>query len=300
VTLVVNLGGTIALTYADGEPRALTGNDVIDAPDFQFVELTNQQSYALEWRHLVELRRAVLNEAANGERRFIVLMGTDAAEELLMFLELTRLPVRVAVLVALSPHDATEPQFVAARAWLDADEGPSLSFWCDDQHVALPVEKVFNGDRWQFRHRSHRAAPRQAVLPVESDLTLQMPRIPITPVGIGAADWICAVLEALDFDGLVIEAYAAGDVPPAVVDAIEEAIAQGCPVVLASQSRPGKISSAFPGLKGASAHLLELGVLSAGSLTASLARMQLAVALAAVPRVDPAAVFAPDLDRTRL
>lgn len=297
MTLVVNLGGTVALTYERGEPRALSGREMLDSPDMAFVELDPVQSYALEWSHLLALRSTLIDAAAAGERRVLIFTGTDAAEELLSFLELTRPHgLRIAVIVAMTPHSsrAATATFPHASRWIHNSEATELSFWCDDVKVDLPVEKIFDDPDWRFRHRAVATALPSWRLPATATLAERMPEIPVVPVGIGAANWLLRLFASFAFDGIVIEAFAAGDVSPKVAGALRAMIANGRPVVLASRSRPGRIGATFPGLEGASADLLGFGALSAASLDPHVARLRLAVTLAADPHVEPAAVFAHD------
>lgn len=82
------------------------------------------------------------------------------------------------------------------------------------------------------------------------------------------------------YDGLVIEAYGSGNVPPGAVGAIRKWIAEGKPVVLASRCARGEVHPiyAFP---GGGATLVRDGVMAAGPRTPSQARMELAICLSA-------------------
>ena len=79
--------------------------------------------------------------------------------------------------------------------------------------------------------------------------------------------------------GLVIEALGSGNVPPRVVQAIEETVEQGIPVVLTTRCIQG---GAWPiyGYPGGGRSLHKKGVIMAGRLSGQKARIQLMVALA--------------------
>jgi L-asparaginase len=98
-------------------------------------------------------------------------------------------------------------------------------------------------------------------------------------VGIGSSGWQTPLLELGGFDGLIIEAFASGDVPPRTAEILTSLVAKGLPVVLASRARPGLIRPVFPGLIGTSHELLASGFHGAGQLDPHRARMRLAVAL---------------------
>ncbi|MFN8650419.1 MAG: asparaginase [Gemmatimonadales bacterium] len=82
------------------------------------------------------------------------------------------------------------------------------------------------------------------------------------------------------FDGVVIEAFGSGNVPPGAVGAIRRWIEEGKPVVLASRCALGEVTPvyAFP---GGGATLVRDGVIPAGRRTPSQARMELLIALSA-------------------
>lgn len=79
-------------------------------------------------------------------------------------------------------------------------------------------------------------------------------------------------------DGIVIEGFGRGHVPPAVIPAIEEAIKQGIPVILTSRCGQGLVLDAYGHVASAS-HLKSLGIIFGGDLTGQKARIKLIVLL---------------------
>jgi L-asparaginase len=81
-------------------------------------------------------------------------------------------------------------------------------------------------------------------------------------------------------DGLVLEAFGSGNLPPGAVPAIRRWLAEGKPVVLASRCLYGEVTPvyAFP---GGGATLVREGVIPAGARTPSQARMELTICLSA-------------------
>jgi L-asparaginase len=81
-------------------------------------------------------------------------------------------------------------------------------------------------------------------------------------------------------DGVVIEAFGSGNLPPGAVPAIRRWIADDKPVVLASRCLYGEVTPvyAFP---GGGATLVRDGVIPAGPRTPSQARMELTICLSA-------------------
>lgn len=83
---------------------------------------------------------------------------------------------------------------------------------------------------------------------------------------------------SLGIKGLVIEGFGAGNVPPAIVPAIEDCIREGIPVVLATRCIEGGVWPVY-GYPGGGADLLDKGVILCGRLGGPKARVRLMCAL---------------------
>ena len=113
---------------------------------------------------------------------------------------------------------------------------------------------------------------------------------PVTPTGLAArVALIPAVvgdggrlldLARPEHDGVVIEAFGSGNLPPGVVPAIRRWLADGKPVVLASRCLFGRVTPSYA-FEGGGARLVAMGVIPAGPRTPSQARMELTIALSA-------------------
>jgi L-asparaginase len=79
---------------------------------------------------------------------------------------------------------------------------------------------------------------------------------------------------------VVIAAMGRGNVPPAVVPAIQRWIAEGKPVVLTSRTQGGRVGHTY-GYAGGGRRLEEMGVIFGGSRRAQQARIDLMLALGA-------------------
>jgi L-asparaginase len=105
------------------------------------------------------------------------------------------------------------------------------------------------------------------------------PRVAIVPLILGDDG---ALLESARarFDGVVIEGFGRGNIPPGALPALSRWLQDGKPVVLASRCAAGEVGGeyAFPGGGG---ELLRMGVVPAGPRTPALARMELVLALSA-------------------
>jgi L-asparaginase len=90
-----------------------------------------------------------------------------------------------------------------------------------------------------------------------------------------------------EHDGVVIEAFGTGNVPPGAVPAIGRWLEEGKPVVLASRCWWGRVTPAYA-FDGGSARTTSMGAIPAGPRTPSQARMELLIALSAGVPYDSA------------
>jgi L-asparaginase len=81
-------------------------------------------------------------------------------------------------------------------------------------------------------------------------------------------------------DGVVIEAFGSGNVPPGAVPAIGRWLEEGKPVVLASRCWWGQVTPTYA-FDGGGARTTAMGAIPAGPRTPSQARMELTIALSA-------------------
>lgn len=90
---------------------------------------------------------------------------------------------------------------------------------------------------------------------------------------------------SIGMKGIVIEAFGAGNVPPAIVPALEEAMADGIPVVLATRCIEGGVWPIY-GYPGGGAELQDKGVILCGRLGGPKARIRLMCALGLTRDMD--------------
>jgi L-asparaginase len=81
-------------------------------------------------------------------------------------------------------------------------------------------------------------------------------------------------------DGVVVEAFGSGNVPPGAVPAISRWLEEGKPVVLASRCWWGRVTPLYA-FDGGGARTTAMGAIPAGPRTPSQARMELTIALSA-------------------
>ena len=104
-------------------------------------------------------------------------------------------------------------------------------------------------------------------------------RVALVPVVVGD-DGTLLDLARPEHDGVVVEAFGSGNMPPGAVPAVRRWIEDGKPVVLASRCALGEVTPVYA-FDGGGARTVALGAIPAGPRTPSQARMELVLALSA-------------------
>lgn len=104
-------------------------------------------------------------------------------------------------------------------------------------------------------------------------------RVALIPVVVGDRGELLDLARP-GYDGLVLVAFGAGNVPPGVVPAVRRWLGEGKPVVLASRCATGAVTPAYA-FEGGGAGLVAMGALPAGPRTPSQARLELVLCLSA-------------------
>ena len=105
------------------------------------------------------------------------------------------------------------------------------------------------------------------------------PRVALVPLLLGDDGAILDLARAR-FDGVVIEGFGRGNVPPGALPAIRRWLDDGKPVVLSSRCAAGEVGGEYA-FAGGGGELLQMGVIAAGRRTPALARMELLLSLSA-------------------
>src|SRR5689334_20904676 len=245
------------------------------------------------------LRERVREIAAAGEARGIVVThGTDTIEETAYLLARTLpadVPVAItgamrtssddawdgprnlsdAARVAASPASVGRGAMVVFHGEIFAGETAVKTHATDPAAFSAPhagpIGRVDNG-----RVVFHGPPARRAALVQPDGLPA---RVTLVPVIVGD-DGTLLDLARPEYDGLVIEAFGSGNMPPGAVPAVRRWLDEGKAVVLASRCLYGEVTPLYA-FDGGGAGILAMGVVPAGPRSASQARMELALALSA-------------------
>lgn len=246
------------------------------------------------------MRNRVCELAASGEVSGIVVThGTDTIEETAYLLArtlLTGVPVAItgamrtssddawdgprnlldAVRVAAHPASAGRGTMVVFDGVILAGESAVKTHTTEPAAFsaphALPLGRVAAG---RVRYDAPPAERPPAVQPAEG-LTA---RVALVPLVVGD-DGTMLDLARPEHDGVVVEAFGSGNMPPGAVPAVRRWLDEGKPVVLATRCLYGEVTPLYA-FEGGGARTVALGAIPAGPRTPSQARMELMLALSA-------------------
>ncbi len=245
------------------------------------------------------LRERVRAVAASGEVTGIVLThGTDILEETAYLLDRT-LDSRVPVALTGAMRTSSDTAWDGPRNLRDAAAVAAGAASRGRGAVVVFNGEIFAGRTAAKTHATDVAAfsaphagPIGRVDEGNVRYTSTDPEhpAPLEPRGLGARVALVAMVvgdegRMLDLarpghDGVVIEAFGSGNLPPGAVPAIRRWLDEGKPVVLASRCSLGEVTPSYA-FEGGGARLVAMGVTPAGPRTPSQARMELAIALSA-------------------
>lgn len=247
---------------------------------------------------LWELRERVRQVARSGEVRGIVIThGTDTLEETAYLLDRT-VDTTVPVAITGAMRTSSDEGWDGPRNLLDAatvaasphsDGRGIMVVFCGKVFAGRTAVKVHTTDVDAF------AAPHSAPIgrvdkgrvtydgKDRTSALLEPPgltaRVALIPMVVGD-DGAMLDLARPTHDGVVIQAFGSGNVPPGAVPAIRRWIDEGKPVVLATRCPIGLVTPVYA-FEGGGSRLVSMGAVPAGARAPSQARMELMIALSA-------------------
>jgi L-asparaginase len=246
------------------------------------------------WR-LRERVRALLDDPEVAG--IVITHGTDVLEETAYLLDRTLAP-RVPVVVTGAMRTSDQADWDGARNLADA-----VRVAAAPASAGRGTLVAFAGRVWQGLEASKRdtvaldafaapfAGPLGDVGPAGVRYVRETPaREALAPRALERRVALVAMVvgdggEVLDLvrpthDGVVLEAFGSGNLPPGAVPAIGRWLAEGKPVVLASRCPEGVVTPVY-GFDGGGARTVAMGVVPAGPRTPSQARWELTITLSA-------------------
>jgi L-asparaginase len=252
------------------------------------------------------LRERVRALAASGEVSGIVIThGTDILEETAYLLDRT-LDHRIPVAITGAMRTSSDDRWDGPRNLRDAVAVAASAASAGRGTMVVFAGRVFAG---RTAAKSHATDPRAFSAPhggpigriADGAVTYSSEpveggppvwpaslhaRVAHVPTVVGDQGAVLDLARA-EHDGIVVEAFGSGNMPPGAVPAVRRWIDEGKPVVLASRCWWGQVTPLYA-FDGGGARTTAMGAVPAGPRTPSQARMELAITLSAgVPYGSP-------------
>ncbi|WP_320066239.1 asparaginase [Micromonospora sp. RTGN7] len=301
---VLATGGTIAsrrdpdgsLAVSDSVADLLADIPVPAGVEVCGFDLSRRPSFTLTLDDMLATVQQIRTKLADGFDGVVVTHGTDTLEEAAYLTgQLTDRDARVVLTGA--QRGADEPDSDARRNVVDAIRvvtaphpvgtavvlGGVACAAVESRKVHTSAVSAFSGGTagalalvdpdGVLRLSSAARGGHYAAHPVPD----RLPRVDLIKLVAGADGiHLRASLDA-GVAGMVVEAFGAGNAPPAVTETIREAHRRGVPVVITSRTGAGRVRPIY---SGGGADLARAGAIFAGDLTGTQARVALALALA--------------------
>ena len=300
--LVLHTGGTISM-QADASGAVVTSSDnpmnhvsnPLEGIQVHSLDFFNLPSPHIKPKHMLALYQKIKEEADNYDG-VVITHGTDTLEETAYFLDTMEVPHMPIVLTGAMRSsnelgsDGVYNYLSALRVASDdraADKGV-LVVMNDEIHAAKYVTKTHTTNVGTFQTPTHgplglitkreilyfkTAEPR-----VRFDLDHIQGLVPIISAYAGMTDELIDMLDLEQLDGLIIQAFGAGNVPKETAQKLESLLQQGIPVALVSRCFNG-IAEPVYAYQGGGVQLQKSGVFFVKELNAQKARLKLLIAL---------------------
>lgn len=300
--LVLHTGGTISM-QADAFGAVVTSSDnpmnhvsnPLEGIQVHALDFFNLPSPYIKPKHMLALYQKIKEEADNYDG-VVITHGTDTLEETAYFLDTMKIPHMPIVLTGAMRSsnelgsDGVYNYLSALRVASDdraADKGV-LVVMNDEIHAAKYVTKTHTTNVSTFQTPTHgplglimkqeilyfkTAEPR-----VRFDLDHIQGLVPIISAYAGMTDELIDMLDLEHLDGLIIQAFGAGNIPKETAQKLESLLQKGIPVALVSRCFNG-IAEPVYAYQGGGVQLQKAGVFFVKELNAQKARLKLLIAL---------------------
>lgn len=302
---VLTTGGTIAsrpvgadVVAKDGPEDLVSAIDVADV-DLDVEEVMRVGSYRIEDDSLRQIARAAVVAAQECDG-IVVTHGTDTMEETAFLADLVHSGPSPIVFTGAQRHageaDRDGPRNLADAVRVAADgrlreTGATICmagnvwlarFATKSHTLALDAFAAPDGGPAATCHGAEVRIAGRPVRPAGFPLSVldqPLPRVDIVTAYVGVDGALVRAAVDAGAQGLVVAAFGAGNVTPAMADEIRAAVECGVAVVVTSRTGSGPVMARYGG-PGGGAELARSGAILGGALRPTHARLVLALALA--------------------
>lgn len=267
----------------------------LDQIEIESIDFLNLPSPQITVDHMLLLAQKI-RETAGLYDGVVITHGTDTLEETAYFLDTMTLP-HIPIILTGAMRSSNELGSDGIYNYLTAlrvaghekaAEKGVLVVMNDEIHAAKYVTKTHTSNLATFQTPTHGPL---GIIMKRDILFFQTaePRrrfrlesikgtVPIIKAYAGMGDWLFSSLNKTTIDGLIIEAFGAGNLPPEAAKSIAKLIQEGIPVALVSRCFNG-IAEPIYAYEGGGVNLYEAGVMFVKEVNAPKARLKLLIAL---------------------
>jgi len=304
--LLIATGGTIAMRkdISGKAVPAVSGYELLEslpslrqAAKWEVIDFSNVASCNMSLEKMQELARIVENSFQDPTLKGVIIThGTDTLEETAYFLDLTIRDQRPIILTA-SQRDASERDSDGPRnlrnAMLIAKDTRALGRGVvialnEEIHAARDVRKLHTSHVDAFNSGESGALGaidnekviwyRKPEPSVKLGIPQRLANVVICKAFTGMTTRIFEALIDETSDGLVIEAFGRGNLPPELMPAIHSIVKRKLPIVITSRCLFGRTAPAY-GYPGGGADLERAGAWFASDLSTEKVRIFLSIVL---------------------
>lgn len=256
-------------------------------------------SNRMDFHYLVELKEKIeevfLDDKIDG---IVITHGTDTLEETSYFLDLTINDKRPLVVTGSQrgPEDIGSDAFVNLRQSIILAASNTALDLCT---LVLFNEKIFNAKYVEKVHSSNVDgfnSPGIGYLGIVDGeevnffqksnkvehykIKEELPEIEIVKCSLGSSDIFIKYALQTNVQGIIIEGFGRGHIPPKLMDSVKHAIKEDVVIVITTCSHEGKVKEIYD-FPGSLYDLKKSGVILGGDYNSKKARIKLAVLLSA-------------------
>ncbi|MGY3749560.1 asparaginase [Vagococcus acidifermentans] len=302
--LVIHTGGTISMkqetdgTVTLSAENPLLGKEDLLPSDIQLFEeeIFNLPSPHIRLEDMLAVKRRIDRAQEEGFYGVVVTHGTDTLEETAYFLDVT-LEKRISVVLTGAMRSSNEIgsdglynfiRAVITAANADSANQGVLVVFNDEIHSAQFVTKTHTTNVNTFRTPTFGPVGliskngvyfvKEAVERQTYAIETVAGTVPLLKAYAGMDGTMFEMCLAKKVDGLVIEAFGAGNLPPSTLPAVQALIDSGIPIALVSRCSNGMAEDIYD-YQGGGVGLKKMGVMFVKGLTGQKARIRLIIGI---------------------
>lgn len=233
----------------------------------------------------------------------VITHGTDTLEETAYFLDLyvqTKKPIVITGAMRSSNEIGSDGLYnlicaIRVATSTESNEKGVLVVMNDEIHTATYVTKTATSNVATFQ--SPQFGPigmitKQSIYYYHKWIAYEKyhieqitKQVPLLKAYAGMDQTVVDAVLSANVDGLVIEGFGQGNVPPSIVDSLDQLIQKQIPVVLVSRSYKGIVQPTYA-YRGGGKQLHQMGVIFAKRLSGPKARIKLLMALESTDNIN--------------